>query len=670
MRTKTNRRHRMQTPVSLYKRRNMQRLIAAICMCCMLFCAIPLRAGAKTASDFVDLETGAWYEQAAAWSVEAGVIQGIDETHFAPDIPVTREMFATMLYRFAKNVGTATDETDVTLPFTDIIAGEYYIPALQWAYATGIIAGVAPDQFGIGQTVTREQVCAMAVRYCEGLIGDSLPTQGAQAYLDQRYVSAYAQNAVLAARLSGLMTGESEEMFAPGDAMTRAETASLLYRLSQNDPQEPVHSWEMQTTYVPATGGIRSYVVRTCAVCGEQTEQGEMTNGRLPVLDLTGDFTGIEKDEEITIQASYDAADMTFTSVATVEYQGSSSLNYEKKNYNIRFFEDETLEDKNKIDLGWGKENKYTLKANYIDYSQSRNIVSAKLWGDMLRTRENPPVPLSEKINGGAIDGFPVLLYLNGEYQGVYTFNIPKDKWSMETDEHPVMAVVTTNDWSDTCNFRAPAVEGEDSWEVEENEMGEDSEVFASINTLIDFVQSNAGQAFKSGIGDYLDVESYIDYMIFAMAGTMRDNVAKNCMFVTFDGVKWYATMYDMDATWGLYWDGSRYYNTGMLVPQVNGGRITVGEVNNLLWARMFESFAPEIRARYMELREGVLSEEHIVSRFADFMSMLPQDVMEAEKLLYPSEPNMDTNNLQTISTQLSAHLSALDAAIERFPQA
>ena len=395
-----------------------------------------------------------------------------------------------------------------------------------------------------------------------------------------------------------------------------------------------------------------------------------MTDGRLPVLDLTGDFTGIEKDEEMTIQASYDAADMTFTSVATVEYQGSSSLNYEKKNYNIRFFEDETLEDKNKIDLGWGKENKYTLKANYIDYSQSRNIVSAKLWGDMLRTRENPPVPLSEKINGGAIDGFPVLLYLNGEYQGVYTFNIPKDKWSMETDEHPVMAVVTTNDWSDTCNFRAPAVEGEDSWEVEENEMGEDSEVFASINTLIDFVQSNAGQAFKSGIGDYLDVESYIDYMIFAMAGTMRDNVAKNCMFVTFDGVKWYATMYDMDATWGLYWDGSQYYPSDMLVPNVNGGRITVDEVNNLLWARMFDSFAAEIRARYLELREGVLSEEHIVSRFADFMSMLPQDVMEAEKLLYPSEPNMDTNNLQTISTQLSAHLSALDAAIERFPQA
>lgn len=128
--------------------------------------------------------------------------------------------------------------------------------------------------------------------------------------------------------------------------------------------------------------------------------------------------------------------------------------------------------------------------------------------------------------------------------------------------------------------------------------------------------------------------------------------------------------MYDMDATWGLYWDGSQYYPSDMLVPNVNGGRITVGEVNNLLWARMFESFAPEIRARYMELREGVLSEEHIVSRFADFMSMLPQDVMEAEKLLYPSEPNMDTNNLQTISTQLSAHLSALDAAIERFPQA
>lgn len=670
MRTKTNRRHRMQTSVSLYKRRNMQRLIAAICMCCMLFCAVPLRAGAKTVSDFVDLETGAWYEQAAAWSVESGVIQGMDKTHFAPNDPVTREMFATMLYRFAKNVGTATDETDVTLPFTDIIAGEYYIPALQWAYATGIIAGVAPDQFGVGQTVTREQVCAMAVRYCEGLIGDSLPTQGAQAYLDQRYVSSYAQNSVLAARLAGLMTGESEEMFHPQGVMTRAQTAQLLYFLSQNDPQEPVHSYVEQTEYVPATGGICRETVKRCKVCGTVFSRAEQENGRMPVLELTGDFSEIDKDVEITIQANYDAADLTFSSVATVEYQGSSSLNYEKKNYNIRFYEDETLENKNKIDLGWGRENKYTLKANYIDYSQSRNIVSAKLWGDIVRSRPSQPMPLIEKINGGAIDGFPVLLYLNGEYQGVYTFNIPKDKWSLETDEYPVMAMMSTNDWSDACNFRAPAVEGEGNWEVEENEMGEDSVVFASINAMIDFVRNNAGQSFESGIGTYLDVESYIDYMIFAMAGTMRDNVAKNCMFVTYDGVKWYTTMYDMDATWGLYWDGSRYYNAGMLVPQVNGGRITVGEVNNLLWARMFESFAPEIRARYMELRQSVLSEEHILQRFSDFMSMIPQDVMDAEKLLYPNEPNMDTNDLETISTQLSAHLRTLDFAMERFPQA
>lgn len=670
MRTKTNRRHRIQTPVSLYKRRNMQRLFAAICTCCMLFCAIPLRTGAKTVSDFVDLETGAWYEQAAAWSVESGVIQGMDKTHFAPNDPVTREMFAAMLYRFAQNVGTATDETDVKLPFTDIIEGEYYISALQWAYATGIIAGVAPDQFGVGQIVTREQVCAMAVRYCEGLIGGSLPTQGAQAYLDQRYVSSYAQNSVLAARLAGLMTGESEEMFHPQGVMTRAQTAQLLYFLSQNDPQEPVHSYIEQTEYVPATGGICREAVKQCKVCGNVFSRVEQENGRMPVLELTGDFSEIDKDVEITIQANYDAADLTFSSVATVEYQGSSSLNYEKKNYNIRFYEDETLENKNKIDFGWGRENKYTLKANYIDYSQSRNIVSAKLWGDIVRSRPMQPQPLIEKINGGAIDGFPVLLYLNGEYQGVYTFNIPKDKWSLETDEYPVMAMMSTNDWSDACNFRAPAVEGEGNWEVEENEMGEDSVVFASINALIDFVRNNAGQSFESGIGTYLDVESYIDYMIFAMVGTMRDNVAKNCMFVTYDGVKWYTTMYDMDSTWGLYWDGSRYYNTGMLVPQVNGGRITVDEVNNLLWARMFESFAPEIRARYMELRQSVLSEEHILQRFSDFMSMIPQDVMDAEKLLYPNEPNMDTNNLETISTQLSAHLRTLDFAMERFPQA
>ena len=30
----------------------------------------------------------------------------------------------------------------------------------------------------------------------------------------------------------------------------------------------------------------------------------------------------------------------------------------------------------------------------------------------------------------GAIDGFPVLVFNNGNYVGLYTWNIPKDKWN------------------------------------------------------------------------------------------------------------------------------------------------------------------------------------------------------------------------------------------------
>lgn len=48
---------------------------------------------------FVDVPPDAWYRDAAAWAWENGVTAGVDETHFAPDRPITRAEVVQMLYK-------------------------------------------------------------------------------------------------------------------------------------------------------------------------------------------------------------------------------------------------------------------------------------------------------------------------------------------------------------------------------------------------------------------------------------------------------------------------------------------------------------------------------------------------------------------------------------------
>lgn len=85
-----------------------------------------------------DLDPNAFYIRAVAWATEEGVIKGYgDGSAFGPDDPVTREQFATILYRMA-----GEPETDYKLDFPD--AGDataYAVKALSWAVETGVLEG-------------------------------------------------------------------------------------------------------------------------------------------------------------------------------------------------------------------------------------------------------------------------------------------------------------------------------------------------------------------------------------------------------------------------------------------------------------------------------------------------------------------------------------------------
>ena len=140
-------------------------------------------------------------------------------------------------------------------------------------------------------------------------------------------------------------------------------------------------------------------------------------NYGIPVLSLSGDATDMTKDNAVTMYYEFQGRN----GQCTVKWQGTSSLAYPKKNYTIKF--DTAFEAKE----GWGEQSKYCLKANFIDATHARNIVSARLWSRLVGTRDDGL--FSTLPQHGAIDGFPIVVEINGKFSGLYTFNIPKDGW-------------------------------------------------------------------------------------------------------------------------------------------------------------------------------------------------------------------------------------------------
>lgn len=360
-----------------------------------------------------------------------------------------------------------------------------------------------------------------------------------------------------------------------------------------------------------------------------------------------------------------------------IKCQGNSSMSYPKKNFTIKPYQNKAKTKKLKIDFkGWGKQNKFVLKANWIDITHARNVVSARLWGDIVKTRPDYATALPELLrtspNQGAVDGFPVLVYSNGVYQGRYTLNIPKDKWMSNMDDTlDTHCILCGENYVSGCFRALPQINGTD-WTDELHDV-----VPATIKTswtnAIKFVMNSTDAEFKANLGNYFDVNSLIDYLLYGIVSTGLDAFGKNQIYFTYDGIKWIASMYDMDSTWGLWWNGSKFVATDYaredfqdLKDEGNG----VTKQGNLLYLRLQQLFIPQLKTRYAELRKDVLSVSHIIQKFEEFNDVCPKDIVQEDYASTTGEgkftgiPSKTTNNIQQLRSYINARLTYVDGYI------
>lgn len=328
----------------------------------------------------------------------------------------------------------------------------------------------------------------------------------------------------------------------------------------------------------------------------------------------------------------------------------------------------------------WGKQNKFCLKANWIDISHARNIVSARLWGDVVKSRGNYdelPELLRTSPNQGAIDGFPIKVYANGVYQGRYTWNIPKDGWMTNMDDDLDTHCILCGENYDSGCFRAAALIDESDWSDELHDTCPDS-IKTRWNEVIDFVINSTDEEFKANLGNYFDVPSLLDYDLFGLAICGSDSFGKNQIYMTYDGNRWIASMYDLDTTWGMYWNGETLvaadYARTKFEDYVNG------RLGNLLYYRIEQLFYTELQARWAELKVGPMSMVNIITHFENFMQSMTSDLIKEDYAsttaggAYSGIPSVAKNNLPQIRNFALARQLWTDeylanlAPIERVP--
>lgn len=373
----------------------------------------------------------------------------------------------------------------------------------------------------------------------------------------------------------------------------------------------------------------------------------------LPILHLVGDTSAMSKDNAVDLNYVY--GDRSGT--ASVKWQGASSLSYPKKNYTIKF--DNAFE----AVEGWGEQNKYCLKANYIDFSHARNIVSAKLWGQVVKSRKAVPTELANLPNGGAIDGFPICVTINGEYHGVYTFNIPKDGWMFgmgSGSNECILCAEGASHGEGSTLFRTNAICDGSDWEIEYiTDKNNTQWAVDSLNRLISKVLDSDGSDIDRIIAQYVDIDSAIDFLLFTCLISGGDNVGKNQLLATFDGVKWYFSTYDMDSVFGNKWTGKGYNSPATAQPSVEWFSAL-----HKLFGLLVNYKTEAVKARYKELREGVLSEENVFTEFSNFIASIPKALYDRDPIIWPGIPGTKTNNLAQIVTNYMLRTPAIDKQV------
>ena len=141
----------------------------------------------------------------------------------------------------------------------------------------------------------------------------------------------------------------------------------------------------------------------------------------------------------------------------TIKGQGGYSIRYPKKNFSFQLYEDDWITTTDLTVGRWVEQDGFHLKAFWTDYFRGIGEIGYKAFEGVVADRR----PYWER--GGYEheslarcfpDGFPCILYINGEYYGIYAWQQKKHSKNMNQKKHEAMHIHLDGNLNDETLFR------------------------------------------------------------------------------------------------------------------------------------------------------------------------------------------------------------------------
>lgn len=121
---------------------------------------------------------------------------------------------------------TETQNTTVSMSFSDVKENDWYYSYVKTAYEKGLMKGISDTEFAPNEKLTRAMFVTILYRM------DGEPDANQSAFTDVEKDSWY-EKAVAWANANGIVQGVSETEFAPNSYITREQMATIIYRYAK-----------------------------------------------------------------------------------------------------------------------------------------------------------------------------------------------------------------------------------------------------------------------------------------------------------------------------------------------------------------------------------------------------------------------------------------------------
>ena len=172
---------------------------------------------------FLDVHEGDWFKSCVDFAYSKSIMTGLTTTIFGPAENLNRAQFATVLHRMAGKPAANSVSS-----LSGVEAGQWYSEAVYWCNEKGILTGYENGEFGLTDSINREQLVAMMYRYAQEKNYDLTANNDLNSFPDKNSISPYALSAIQWAVGAGVISGEADGIINPQGNSSRAACAQIM----------------------------------------------------------------------------------------------------------------------------------------------------------------------------------------------------------------------------------------------------------------------------------------------------------------------------------------------------------------------------------------------------------------------------------------------------------